>query len=672
MWGLLLASLAALVAAVVVWQASQELLQPPRPRSLSPSERPCATAGPVLAAHLSSINLDGLTIIPITRLPQIRARIPLPLLSKTLVIHADLTASELVFKRLLVGSVATTGRDIGREPVELAAKDLDLEMTGSIGLRLSLGLSKPGATRAQDMAGRSWTWKPSGRLELALRGAAASVLVQLVQAPEVLEDVEVNDSHPSTARLACTSSTFVPGTISLLSLQGFFPFRFIETVTHHLRNTALVRVPTQHLVGFLVRKGVEGRIPTELLGDLAHFVGKHVHTEAYGSITRQERDDVLRRFYPTPPPAPSSSSATNPAPRKHMRFSALFYGETVLHSMSIPASKTADDGNGDAASSSSAKKGETPVALFSRLDATGLRYTLLSSPLLNQVTRGPPKATFGPGTFDRLAWSSAHIELAPAPVTLLEGSSAGPAVPGDAASAVAPSERELVLRVHGLDAALTLGFRLAAELRSAPSLLTGRKTLEERGVAVTRIGERALDGTVAGDRRSVVADDEEDEGAGEGISIHLPLRWDKVSGRVVLSGSFDAEGSTGGAAGEQALAGPAPSRLSSAGSSSSRRGGAPPRKIRLEGAFGTVAPRIKLESKLGKALGEKVVNALLDAVQSHLAALTAPLASYFLADVIRQKLQRALDEVAEKLQDEGGVIWSDGEGQILQPGPKVG
>ncbi|GAA5846405.1 hypothetical protein JCM9279_001361 [Rhodotorula babjevae] len=658
MWGLLLASVAALVAAVVVWQASQELLQPPRPRSLTPQERPCTTAGPVLASYLSSINLDGLTIIPITRLPQIRARIPLPLLAKTLVIHADLTASELVFKRLLVGSVATTGRDIGREPVELAAKDLDLGMTGSIGLRLALGLAKPGAPRAQDMAGRSWTWKPSGRLELALRGAAASVLVQLVQAPEVLEDVEVNDSHPSTARLACTSSTFLPGTISLLSLQGFFPFRFIETITHHLRNTALVRVPTQHLVAFLVRKAVEGRIPTELLGDLAHFVDKHVHTEAYGSITRQERDDVLRRFYPTPAPTPPSS--TTPPPRKHMRFSALFYGETVLHGMSIPASKAAEDANGDTAAS--AKKGETPVALFSRLDATGLRYTLLSSPLLNQVTRGPPKATFGPGTFDRLAWSSAHIEFAPAPVTLLEGA------PEAAGAVGGPSERELVLRVHGLDAALTLGFRLAAELRSAPSLLTGRKTLEERGVAVTRIGERALDGTVAGDRRSVVAEDDEDEGAGEGISIHLPLRWDKASGRVVLSGSFDAEGSAG-AAGETALAGPAPSRLSTSGSS--RRGAAPPRKIRLEGAFGTVAPRIKLESKLGKALGEKVVNALLDAVQSHLAALTAPLASYFLADVIRQKLQRALDEVAEKLQDEGGVIWSE-EAPVLQPGPKVG
>jgi len=43
-----------------------------------------------------------------------------------------------------------------------------------------------------------------------------------------------------------------------------------------------------------------------------------------------------------------------------------------------------------------------------------------------------------------------------------------------------------------------------------------------------------------------------------------------------------------------------------------------------------------------------------------------------LADVIRQKLQRALDEVAEKLQDEGGVIWSAPDEPVLQPGPKVG
>lgn len=64
MWGLVLASVAALVAAALVWTSSQALLQPPRPRSLSPFERPCTTAGPVLASSLSHLTLDGLTIIP--------------------------------------------------------------------------------------------------------------------------------------------------------------------------------------------------------------------------------------------------------------------------------------------------------------------------------------------------------------------------------------------------------------------------------------------------------------------------------------------------------------------------------------------------------------------------------------------------------------------------------
>ncbi|GAA6054293.1 hypothetical protein JCM3770_001418 [Rhodotorula araucariae] len=641
MWALLLALLAALLAVLVLCPSSAT--RQPRPRRAASRGRPVATPGPVLASSLSGLGLDGLTVIPITRLPRLATLISFPLSSSTLAISADLTASELVFSHLRVGSVATRGRDIGREPIDLSAKEVDLRMTGSIGLRLTLamgpkgtGAAEAGATRH---AAKSWTWKPSGRLELALSGASASALVQLVQAGEATVAVEGDGRQPSTARFACVASSFLPGNISLLSIRGFFPFAFVENVVHHLRNTALVRVPTQHLVGFFVRKGVEGHIATELLGDLAAFVEKHVYTEGYSSLTRDERDDILRRFFPLPRPPltddDGAGTSPSPPPPEPLRFSALFHGSTTLHSLHIPQ----DSSTAAAADSAATPRstGETPVALFSRLDATGLRYTLLSSPLINQITRGPPTATFGPGTFERLAWSEARIELAPSAVQLLEGGAPG------------AGDRELVLRVHGLDAELSLAFRLGAELRSAPSLLTGRKTLEERGVATTRIGERRAgrDGAVAEER----APDEDDEG--EGISIHLPLRWDKAAGRVVLSGSFDADASstTGGGAGDATTTGKHSRSLSA------RRSPAP-RKIRLEGAFGTVAPRIKLESRLGKALGEKVVNALLDAVRTHLAGLTAPLASYFLADVARQRLQRALDDVAATLQDEGGVIWS--------------
>ncbi|BGP41362.1 hypothetical protein JCM10450v2_005403 [Rhodotorula kratochvilovae] len=637
MWGLVLALLALLLAVLVLWTSSAAL--EPRPRSAASRGRPIATAGPVLASSLSGLSLDGLTVIPITRLPRLGTRIPLPFSSSTLSISADLTASELVFSHLRVGSVATRGRDVGREPIDLSAKEVDLRMTGSIGLRLTLAIGEKRAGGGRDGATartpRTWAWKPSGRLELALSGASASALVQLVQAREATVEVEGDGRHPSAARFACVASTFLPGNISLLSLRGFFPFAFLESVVHYLRNTALVRIPTQHLVGFLVRKGVEGHIATELLGDLAHFVDKHVYTEGYSSLTRDDRDEILRRFFPLPPSPLSddagAATSPSPPPLEPLRFSALFHGSTTLHRLHIPQ----DSSPAAAADNAVAPRsnGETPVALFSRLDATGLRYTLLSSPLINQITRGPPTATFGPGTFERLAWSEARIELAPSPVQLLEGSATGPA-----------GERELVLTVHGLDAELSLAFRLGAELRSAPSLLAGRKTLEERGVATIRIGERKGGGPGVLEER---APDEDDDG--EGISIHLPLRWDKTAGRVVLSGSFDADASstTGGAS--------TPARHTR--SLSARRAPAP-RKIRLEGAFGTVAPRVKLESRLGKALGEKVVNALLDAVRTHLAALTAPLASYFLADVARQRLQRALDDVAATLQDEGGVLWS--------------
>ena len=96
----------------------------------------------------------------------------------------------------------------------------------------------------------------------------------------------------------------------------------------------------------------------------------------------------------------------------------------------------------------------------------------------------------------------------------------------------------------------------------------------------------------------------------DGIAIRLPVRWDRTSGRVLLTSRHDDEDELASA-----------SALTESGSTSSSRrkgrsrGNTAGRGIRLEGAFGTVAPRIKLESRLGKLLGERVVNALLESVQ---------------------------------------------------------
>lgn len=53
-------------------------------------------------------------------------------------------------------------------------------------------------------------------------------------------------------------------------------------------------------------------------------------------------------------------------------------------------------------------------------------------------------------------------------------------------------------------------------------------------------------------------------------------------------------------------------------------------------------------------------------VQTHLAALTVPLASHFLADLARQRLQRTLDNVNERMATEGGVLWTSSDTEKLK------
>ncbi|GJN90201.1 hypothetical protein Rhopal_003200-T1 [Rhodotorula paludigena] len=523
-----------------------------------------------------------------------------------------------------------------REAVRVSAGGVDLSLTGSVGVRMGARLEKPGDRPQKRERGGGFGWKGSGRVELALESAATDLAMQAVYLPTT------GDVQPSQPGLAVVSSALEPGHVSTLLLAGFVPFAWIERLLPRLRNTSVVRWFTQQLVKYLIREVVEGHVVDDLLADLAHFAAKHVEPDSFASLSRDDRDTFLRRHASLSPPAglPSSDAAAPP-----VRLSAVLSGPLHIHSLALRQSPSETDANGNA--------GDTSVPVFARSDQTGLRYSILSSPLLNQLTRGPPAVTFSPGTFDRLSFSEAVIELAPAALDLLEPRRSATA----ARERGLAGERELVLRVHGLEADLSLAFRIVADLRTAPSLLLGgQKTLEERGVAVTRVegakralraGSVGLDGASSESSSGMEGDEEEDEG----LSIHLPLKWDKRAGRVVLSGKVDEPSSSFFPTSLASAAGHA--RIHSHGSSARRA-----RKIRLEGAFATVAPRVKLESRLGKALGEKVVNALLDGVKTHLAGLAAPLASYFLADVAQQRLQRAIDDVCETLRDEGGVIWT--------------
>ncbi|GAA5876143.1 hypothetical protein JCM3774_003511 [Rhodotorula dairenensis] len=661
--------LAAAVARFFASDRSNKRRASADPARFSPEElddsaaRPCTVAGPVLAARVANLDLSGLTVIPITRLPRLRKWLRIPFTDRTVVVFADLTASELVFRRLKVGSATTSSRDVGRDAIQVTAHHVEVDLTGSIGVRAGYYLEGQDERRGRAV-------RASGRVHVALTEASSRIVSRLVSRAG-----PGSSSSEAQPGLVCRRVDFHPGTVSLLSLTGFVPFLRAEALLHYVRNSPLVRISTRRFAAFLVQELVHGPVCSDLLSDLEGFVGKHVDLDTFAGIDDRDRDRALARFFhdSVHPPHHDSEEHTStteftttsaPASPTALRLHALILGPIRLHSLSLPSSAASAENGGTVA-----------VPVFARRNQTGLRYSILSSPILNQLTRGPPDVSFGPSTFERLELDEASIELEPHPLEVLEGgtnggkaSEPGAAAVAAAGASVGRSTRELVLRVHGLAASLSIGFRIGAGLRAAPALVTGMKVLEEKGVAKTEIAERSTlrkpphsngdslpsDGTL--DVVETTADDEAD-----GIAIRLPLRWDRSSGRVVLTSRHDDEDAlvAESTSSSSSTTAPSPRRRQAR----SRTGGGAARGIRLEGALGTVAPRIKLESRLGKLLGERVVNALLEGVQTHLAALTVPLASHFLADLARQRLQRTLDSVNERMATEGGVLWTSPEPQ---------
>ncbi|BGP33147.1 hypothetical protein JCM10296v2_004936 [Rhodotorula toruloides] len=554
--------------------------------------QPCTTAGPVLATRIANLDLDGLTIIPVTRLPRLRTRLPLPFSSHTLSLSAGLSTSELVFRTLRIQSATTRTLDLVREAVRVEARGVEVDVSGSVGVKVTIGLS----------SGKSWSWHASGRMKMACSESSARVVAQLVSGYHPRKGPRSAEEAPQP-RLACLEARFSPGTLSTLRLSSFIPpsslfsplSRPLEVLVHTLRNTPLIRLPTERLVTFLVTELVEGHVASDLVGDLGGFVRRHVEVEEFGAMGREERERVLERFFAgeagggvgsetsTRPGSQQPADSHKKGGSGSLRFHTLFYGPTHLHSLPLSSASSPTTNPSSFTSSSSNGSAEVPLPIFARLNQTGLRSALFSSPLINQLTRGPPAVSLTSSSFERIRLAEAGVELVPRASELLEGSPTGEA-------------RELVLRVTGLEATLELSFRVGAELRSAPALVSGLKVLEERGSARTEVVAGRPASRVAGvERKEGEEIDEKEEQ--EGISIHLPLRFSRQEGRVILSSTH-----------------------STTTHSSSRRD--KHKGVRLEGSFGTVAPRVKLESRLGKALGEKVVNALLDGVK--VASLPSP------------------------------------------------
>ncbi|GAA5961665.1 hypothetical protein JCM21900_004634 [Sporobolomyces salmonicolor] len=598
-WGTLL-GLALLAVSVFVL-----LPAPPRQPSSTPASSPARgvpyeAPGPILASRIDNLNLDGLTIIPVTHVPPIKGALRLPFIPYDVRLSLDISTSELVLSRFRVRTASFRAKDATREPMEIQAEDVDVQMKGSVGIRVRVGIERrpePGedrrASNVREQARiRGWSWRSSGRVEATVEHASLGMNLQLVR--------PLSSSDSLSPRLSVLSTALSSGLIDSLLLDGFTPFgRPLTVLVPYVRSTPLVSYPVQLVGDYLIREFVEGRPIDELLAGLDSFLGKHVDGGMYGGIVDAEREDELK----TPldarslvPPAASSSAptappTTSPAPpptHTHaplpstvpsvtpLRFHAHLLGPTHLHSFALR---------------------DLSPELY-RSDGRGFRNALQN---LNVFT-SEFKLLISGSSLKSLTFERASVAFDPP----TPGSSAPPGRGGVRGG-------DLVLTVAPFTCTLESSFSLTADVKNPVlSWASGIDTVGEKGTSTT----------------SVSAD-----------SLEIRLRLSKAQGGrrgspIVLGVEEDVAAlGIGGTRGETEV-----------------------KAVRIS-KFTSVESRVELGSRLGKMLGDKVVNRLLEALKTQLAQAASLLIAHFLADLARDRLQEVLDEVDEKLRIEGGVEW---------------
>ncbi|GAA5871057.1 hypothetical protein JCM1840_007580 [Sporobolomyces johnsonii] len=607
-WGSLLV-LALLAVSVFVLLPAPPHKPSPTPASSSARGVPYETPGPILASRIDSLNLDGLTIIPVTHVPSIKGTLQLPFIPYDVRLFLDISTSELVFSRFRVRTASFRAKDATREPMEVQGEDVGVKMKGSVGIRVRVEIERRPESgedrRASNVRNqariRGWSWRSSGRVEANVEHASFGMSLQLVRPP--------SPSDASSPRLSVLSTALSPGLIDSLLLDGFTPFgRPLTVLVPYVRSTPLVNYPVQLVGDYLIREFVEGRPVDELLAGLDSFLGKHVDGEMYGGIVDAEREDELKTpldagslVPPDPSPsAPSTPLITSPAPPTSthapspstvpsatpLRFHAHLLGPTHLHSFTLP---------------------DLSPELY-RSDGRGFRNALQN---LNVFT-SEFKLLISRSSLKSITFERASVAFDPP----TPGASSPP-------RGVGVRGGDLVLTVAPFTCTLESSFSLTADVKNPVlSWASGLDAVGEKGTSTT----------------SVLAD-----------SLEIRLRLSKAhSGRrgspIVLGVEEDAAAPGGGGV----------------------RGKKEGKAVRIS-KFTSVESRVELRSKLGKMLGDKVVNRLLEALKTQLAQAASLLIAHFLADLACDRLQEVLDEVDEKLRIEGGVEW--GWSSIPTPEP---
>ncbi|GAA6019846.1 hypothetical protein JCM11491_004839 [Sporobolomyces phaffii] len=417
--------------------------------------------GPVISSKVDHLDLDGLTIIPVTHLPPLKLTIPVPFSHKVVKCSLEISSSEMAFARLRVATASFKARDTNREPLQVTASGLEVHMKGNTGMRVrfTIGPRRQEEVREPALARtpKEWSWRTSGRTDVKLHDALLDLRLQLTKS--------LTDSSP---RLSVLSTTLAPGVIDSLHLDGFHPFgRLVTFVIPYIRSTPLVSYPVGLLGDYLIREAVEGRPVDELLAKFAHFASKHVDGDLYGGIVDDEREAELSTPLDSSslvPPAPVSvatSAETSPvidttvpipahaSGSTPFRFHAHLLGPTRLHSFNLP---------------------DFAPELY-RSDGKGLRNTLQSLNLLTSEF----KLLISKSSLQAITFESASVAFDP--------------------PANAPGIRggDLVITVAPLSCTLVSSFSLTADVKNPLlSWASGVDKLGEKGTSTTTVHAQTL------------------------------------------------------------------------------------------------------------------------------------------------------------------------------------
>ncbi|KAM0786520.1 hypothetical protein ACM66B_001978 [Microbotryomycetes sp. NB124-2] len=409
---------------------------------------PLESAGPIAASVCRDLDLSGLTIIPLVKLPAIKVRINIPFVkTKRIKITVASTASEVVFSDLRIHELTHKAADVGRKAMSIKITDVDSDLRGLFGTRVTVALETPSLNKTTPpRVSKGWHWTGSGRIDARLEKSNVALRVQFVQ-PRT-------EGEP--AQLEVLNCAIDEGKIDRLVIEGFGIWGGLATrFTPALRDTWLVKRPIQLIGDYLVREIVEREVVSDIVRSAWPPISKHIDSATFNKIEDDDREAAAAEEVKAPnlvarPGSPSTTGRKSPEPAANsvvatnaFRFRASLIGPTLLKDFALP---------------------DYSPPLYR---AGGTRAALQSlNPLTSEL-----KIDITDSVLSKIAFNRSTVSFDPSRV------GAG----------------DFVVTVEDLAVTLTSRFSFHADTSNLVAWTTGIKRLGESGTATTKIDARSLE-----------------------------------------------------------------------------------------------------------------------------------------------------------------------------------